>query len=162
MIRYFKYNVVLVISYFILTNLTSCKKYPDNDLWFVSPESAFKGGNITAYTVDGVDSIPMWDAIYSNPPYNGGSKYKVSDFIFTINHKGELGSNIGGGSFHFFNNKKNIYIFFIMTNNPWNPYPKYNFFNTREGNWKIIKLTKRGTFRIQQTYNNKVYEIQFN
>ena len=41
-------------------------------------------------------------------------------------------------------------------------YPKYNLFYTVESNWKILELTKSGTLRIQRTYNNKVYEIQFN
>jgi hypothetical protein len=39
--------------------------------------------------------------------------------------------------------------------------PKYNLFYNVESNWKILKLTKSGTLRIQRTYNNKVYEMQF-
>ena len=46
---------------------------------------------------------------------------------------------------------------------PWNyPPAQYNLFNTEESNWKILKLTKSGTLRIQRTFNNKLYEIQFN
>ena len=162
---------ILVISSLILI---TCKKYPENTLWSLSPEGAFIGGNITAFTVDGVDSIPMWNAIYNNAPYNGlpapspaGSSYDIKSFYFTVNHKKVLTSDLGYGEFHFFNNDKYLYIYFKMdlfyTSNPWNnPPPKYNIFYTVEGNWKILKLTKSGALRIQRTYNNKVYEIQFN
>ena len=42
------------------------------------------------------------------------------------------------------------------------PPPQFNIFYTNESNWKILKLTKSGTLRIQRTFNNKVYEMQFN
>ena len=143
----------------ILSLFTTCKKYPENTLWFKTPESEFVGGKIIAYTVDGIDSIPMWDAIYAAPPYNGyGNNVQIKDVVFYMPHKGELDSNIGRGSFHFYNNKKYLYMFFYMSDSA----PPNNIFVTIEGNWRVLKLTGKGDLRIQRTYNNKVYEIEFN
>ena len=162
--------VVVIISFTLMT----CKKYPENTLWSLSPEGAFIGGNITAYTVDGADSIPMWNTIYNTAPYNGftpptptGFSYDFKTFLWKVPHEKTLTSEFGNGEFHFYGNKKYLYIYFKMdlfyTSNPWNnPPPKYNIFYTNEGNWKILKLTKSGTLRIQRTFNNKVYEMQFN
>jgi hypothetical protein len=169
MMKFFKYSLVLIISYFILMNLTSCKKYPDNDLWFKSPESAFTGlDKLTEYTVDGIDSMPMWDVLYNTgPDYNGywpadpSRPFVMKDINFSIQGQ-TIDCYIGIGSFHFYNNKKYIYIYFKMDDKGHNlPFPKYNLFYNVESNWKILKLTKSGTLRIQRTYNNKVYEMQF-
>ena len=161
----------------LLIGLNSCKKYPENNLWFISPENAFTGlKNITDYTVDGIDSLPMWDALYNTgPDYNGywpavsGYPFIMKKINFGIISKatdgyeaGSIDSYIGRGSFHFYNNKKYLYMYFKMDNKGHNlPIPKYNFFYTEESKWKILKLTKNGTLRIQRTYNDKVYEIQF-
>ena len=161
-------KILSIISSFCLLfiGLNSCKKYPENNLWFKSPESAFKGSHhLSAFTVDGVDSLPMWDALYTTPPnYNGYRGLLKATNIYMDNIEkisGYLSSQIGGGTFHFFNNKKYIYIFFKMSTQLYTPPATYNLFYTQESNWKILKLTKSGTLRIQRTYNDKVYEIQF-
>ena len=61
--------VITIISLF-----TTCKKYPENTLWYKTPASAIEssgGLNLKGFTVDGVDSIPMINTIFNNPPYNG-------------------------------------------------------------------------------------------
>ena len=155
---------ILVISSLILI---TCKKYPEDTLWLVSPESVLKGEHhLSAFTVDGIDSLPMWDALYTTPPnYNGykGLSRATEIYMNDVEKDGGIfSSQIGGGSFHFFSNKKYIYVYFKMTTQLYTPPAKYNLFYTTESNWKILKLTKSGTLRIQRTYNNKVYEIQFN
>ena len=169
-----KKTLPISLGILLVFALSTCKKYPENTLWSLSPEGAFKGGYITAYTVDGADSIPMWNTIYNTSPYNGftppspvGLLYDFKTFLWKVPHEKTLTSEIGYGEFHFYANKKYIYIYFKMdlfyTSSPWNnPPPQYNIFYTAEGNWKILKLTKSGTLRIQRIYNNKVYEIQFN
>ncbi len=164
-----KTNAILtsIIVVAIISLLTTCKKYPDNDLWFKSPESAFTGGSITAYTIDGVDSIPMWNNIYNTYPYNGFPAptipFNFSGNSWRIDDKNNIiESAFGSGSYHFFSNKKYIYIYFKMVVLSNNQPPNYNIFYTTESTWKILKLTKNGIFRIQRTYNNKVYEIEFN
>ena len=153
----------------IINLLTTCKKYPENTLWFKTPNSAISSGYLKAFTVNGTDSLPMWNTIYNTSPYNGYSppppntQYDISTVLWNFNTTpGEIQSDFGYGSFHLFDNKKQIYIFFRMTEDLNNyPPPKYNFFYTVESTWKILKLTKSGTLRIQRTYNNKVYEMEF-
>ena len=157
----------------LLIGLNSCRKYPENNLWFISPEKAFDSSRrLTEYTVDGADSLPMWDALYNTgPDYNGywpadsSNPFIMKNIIFRIGDEAKdktIASYIGSGSFHYYNNKKYLYMYFKMDNKGHNlPIPKYNFFYTEESKWKILKLTKNGTLRIQRTYNNKLYEIQF-
>lgn len=150
---------LLIIT--IISLFTTCKKYPENTLWFKTPGSAYTYGNLRAFTVDGVDSMPMWDNIFSTPQINTHSTVtKGTDIILHQESPGQLSSQLGSGSWHFFNNKKYLYIYFKMYSD-YMPAPTYNLFYTNEGNWKILKLTKDGDLRIQRTYNNKVYEMEF-
>ena len=150
----------------IISLLTTCKKYPENTLWFKSANSAFKSGNLTAFTVDGIDSIPMWNTFFNTPPYGGfavpasNSPYDILTVFWRID-KGVIESGFGTGSYHFFNNSKDIYIYFRMYDDIYNHPQTYNIFYSAETTWKILKLTKSGTIRIQRTYNNKVYEMEF-
>ncbi len=160
-----KAKLTSLVMLAIVGLFTACKKYPENDLWFKSPESAFKSGKLTAFTVDGADSIPMWNAIYNTYPYNGFPAqlpFNISDAFWRIDNKYDIiESTFGDGSYHFFSNKKYIYIYFKMAVLTNNQPPNYNIFYTAESNWKILRLTKNGIFRIQRTYNNKVYEMEF-
>ncbi len=152
--------VITIISLF-----TTCKKYPENTLWFKTPSSAISSGYLKGFTVDGVDSLPMFNAILNNPPYGGFNPHTdlwdITTFFWRFDKEG-INSSFGSGSFHLFNNKKDIYIYFQM-NDGLNGLPvNYNIFYTNESSWKILKLTKNGDLKIQRTYNNKVYEMEFN
>jgi hypothetical protein len=161
---------ILLFAIAIISLLTTCKKYPENDLWFKSPESAFKSGYLTAFTVDGEDSIPMWNSLYNTgPDYNGywppnsGFPFEMKEIFFQVVSGKTIESYIGSGSFHFYDNKKYLYIYFKMEDKGHNlPKPTHNIFYSDESTWKILKLTKSGTMRIQRTYNGKVYEMEFN
>ena len=162
----FKSLFILLFATAIIGLLTTCKKYPENDLWFKSPESAFTGGKFTSFTVDGVDSMPMWDNIYNSlPDHNGYGVYTLDPrtiYFYVDKNNSKLSCSVGSGEFHFFDNKKKIYIFFKMEEHPPLSSPKYNLFYTDESIWKILELKKNHTLKIQRTYNNKVYEIQIN
>ena len=45
----------------IISLLTTCKKYPENTLWFKTPASALasNGVNLKGFTVDGADSLTL-------------------------------------------------------------------------------------------------------
>ena len=159
-----------LIAITIISLLTTCKKYPENTLWFKTPTSAIESGGVylKGFTVDGADSLPMFDAILNNPPYGGlptptGFR-DVTKFTWYFNEREgikEIYTDVGQGEFHFFNHKKELYIFFLMYDDINGLPVNYNFFYTRESNWKILKLTKQGELKIQRTYNNKVYEMEF-
>jgi len=157
----------IFILFSCLTIVISCKKYPENKLWFKKPEKAFKGGYLTAFNVNGVDSLPMWDNIYNTAPdYNGwGYPFNIRDVRFNYDFKEigvDFGSKIGNGTIRFVNKKKEVEINFTMTSIPSVQEAKYNIFLTKLSAWKILKLTKSGTMKLQRNYNNKIYVIQIN
>lgn len=159
-----KYISQLAIGIYFFIWFSSCKKYPENTLWFKNPEKVFKGGKLTAFKVNGVDSLPMWDNIYNTPPeYNGFySPFNARLIEFSYQRKEDLlSSNIGQGSLQFHNKKKEVSISFSMIANA-GAHPKYNLFYTKQSNWKILMLNKEGALKIQRIYNNKTYEIQIN
>ncbi|MGZ4038593.1 MAG: hypothetical protein ACXVPQ_12240, partial [Bacteroidia bacterium] len=87
-----------------------CKKYPENTLWFKSPEKVFKGGHITVYTVDGIDKMPDIRSWYAYFPYN---YYKQTDDIFQLpftytGSDGSLNCDYGGGTMKFSLSTKNV------------------------------------------------------
>ena len=158
--RYLSRLVILIaIMCFI-----SCKKYPENTLWLKNPEKNFKGGKFTSFKVNGVDSMPMWERIYNTPPnYNGlNFSYNPRNIEFAYDKKEDMFSSyVGNGSLKFISKKKKVSIFFYMspalgTN------PICNIFYTKDSEWDILKLDKKGTLKIQRTFNNKTYEIQIN
>jgi hypothetical protein len=162
-------NIFLIIIVVISALLfTTCKKYDENTIWFKKPEKAFTGGYLTSFNVNGVDSLPMWDSIYSVPPeYNGwGGKYNILDTRFIYNYKDKknltLSSNLGAGTLVFNSKKKEVEIGFVMSTPVGFSEPKHNIFLTKKSVWKILKLTKTGTLKIQRNYNGKTYEIQIN
>ena len=163
------FNILIILVLVML--FTACKKYPQNFLIFKSPQKVLVGGYLNAYTVNGMDSMPMWDAIYSDPTtysngYCPGLKAKNININNDYSDKNGfyISSVIGSGTWKFYNNKKYLHVNFNMNINNYcnvTVVPKYNLFLTSNGDWKILKLTTDGVIRIQRTYNNKVYEIEF-
>lgn len=139
-----------------------CKKYPENKLWFKNPEKVFKGGKITAYTVNGIDKMPYFRNLYYYYPYNYFGK-KIDDvFELPIEYSsssGEIKTEYGKGSLRFSKTKREIEISFTPTNQD---NGAENIFVNRGASWKIMKLTKEGVLRIKAQYNFITYEIQFN
>jgi hypothetical protein len=113
--KFFFANIFLIIIVvFSALLFTTCKKYDENTLWFKKPEKAFAGGYLTSFNVNGVDSLPMWDIIYSVPPeYNGwGAKFDVRDTYIAYWYKEDknpsFDSNIGRGTMIFITKKRRL------------------------------------------------------
>lgn len=160
-------NVKIILYILFFFSIFSCKKYPENNLWLKKPEKVFKGGYLTSFKVNGVDSFPMWDAIYINAPDNNGNGYKydlrTAYFGYDFKDRGtSIWTEVGEGTLEFINKKKDITINFTMDEVLGLAKPTYSIFSTKLSTWKILKLTKNGTLKIQRDYNNKRYEIQIN
>lgn len=140
----------------------SCKKFPENNLWFSNPEKVFKGGKITSYTFNtSFDQMPYWKAKYSEFPYNyfGAPINNVFDEEFSFNKStNEIKSVIGEGTFKFNTKKKWVEIYFHPVNEA---FGAENIFLAHI-NWKIVYLDKKGKMIIETEYNLKTYRIQFN
>ena len=64
----FKFFNYFFIPAFALILFTTCKKYPENTLWFKNPKKlTFVCGKMTAYIVNGIDSLPYLDAYFKEP-----------------------------------------------------------------------------------------------
>ena len=54
-------TVIAIISLF-----TTCKKYPENTIWFKNPtDIPVINGHITAYVVNGIDSLDLLNLYYA-------------------------------------------------------------------------------------------------
>jgi len=62
----------------------------------------------------------------------------------------------------FISKKMEVEIVFVVSVPGGFDETKKHIFLTKKSAWKILKLTKTGTLKIQRNYNGKTYEIQFN
>ena len=156
-----KFDRPLLILMLVL--FASCKKYPENKLWFSSPEKAFEGGRITLFTIDGADSLSkmnsMWDLNVAECSFELRKESKAEyiasgDFNGVINYLGnkELIINLVPEKFGFFSSTP-IY----------NPINSNGVSNKKsDGRWDILKCTRDGQMKIRRTINGRTYEVQFN
>ncbi len=154
-----KYPIFL----FIFFGLFSCKKYPENTLWFKRAKTLLPvGGYITSYTVNKMDSLQYLD-LYYNANFINNTPNKVhhitdeyfyaSSEDFTI-----LNQTIVTGSYRWQNKYKEIELDW---KNDTLIYKK-NLFIKRAIDWKIMYLDKNNKkSKIQTTYNGNTYEITF-
>lgn len=68
-----KYRTNRYISLFVMVVLfTTCKKYPENKLWFKNPyKIAVINGYMTEYKVNGIDSLDLLNSYYKPIVPNG-------------------------------------------------------------------------------------------
>ena len=108
--------VVVIISFTLMT----CKKYPENTLWFKNPTGIpVMEGYITSYVVNGIDSLNLLNYYYapvqpsSSGPYNSTSRDIKREFFNTYtSHANEIGCDLGRGNYKWSDNKKKISVFF--------------------------------------------------
>jgi hypothetical protein len=157
----------------ILSLFTTCKKYPENTVWFKNPtDIPVIQGHITAYVVNGIDSLDLLNLYYApvipNAVYPYGNPVRdVKTEKFTITgHAGNyysVSSDLFDGnlSYTWSSDKKSINI--GGTALPYY-YNKQIFIKNRSGEvvWQIVYLDKNGKkSKIKTTYNDVVYEITF-
>lgn len=153
--------VFLIFGLFFI----SCKKYPENRLWFKKPERAFKGGKLTSFTVNGVDSITLLNSTWGfDLTANNFSLYKPYHDNSGWDIKGDFDGYVA------FKGDKEI-IFRIKKSEPTStqPTPLYNPFlyhgdsdGKSDDRWDILKLTRKGVLKLRRKMNGKVYELQIN
>ncbi|HRD37820.1 MAG TPA: hypothetical protein PLC65_04245 [Bacteroidia bacterium] len=153
-----------IVYIFIAFLFYSCKKYPENTLWFKNPAKAFKGGHITSILVNGVDSLSYMSNLC-------GFDISEQSFTYFCDWHGLTADKIKGSLRFGKNNNKSIIKkqcglvlkfypekqnYTININNP--PYLPCETYR----NWDIIRLENKGKFIIRTQINGKTYEIQFN
>ena len=152
-----KYLLLLIIC----IGFFGCKKYPENTVYFKDPKNFFKGGTITMFTQDGIDHLHDIKDLYFNFPYNfyGVQIADATQLPFTYNSGDDtFTSDFGEGNLIFSKTRKNVEIAFKPKNFEFGAQSIfYGYYS-----WKVLKLTKSGTLKIQAYVNLKTWIIQFN
>jgi hypothetical protein len=152
-----------ILPLLLLVLFISCKKYPENNLWFSSPERSFKGGKITYFTVDGIDSLELMNS-------NWGMNVTESKFelMKSSKHNCVASGDFNGALEYMGKSEIKIdlipakYGYFSQTQ-IYNPINSNGISSGRgDGRWYIIKCTRKGVMKIQRTVNSRTYVIQFN
>lgn len=167
--------LLLLTCLSLLLFFSTCKKYPENTLWFKSPASIeFIEGNLTHYIVNGIDSINELDNFFYNDVNN--NPY-VGDFSSL---KFQTRPTRAKGYYEAFINKPQNYNGYFSNNFEYRYIDKNNkikLSNTIDIKrvikknifiddsiiWEITMLEKKnGTRKMKGTYNGNTYELQFN
>ncbi len=156
-------NIFLVL---LLFTLSTCKKYPENTLWFKNPEKLYPFyGHLTTYKVNDIDSLDLLNNYYGSKSI---LQKNIRDAMFAtfvehgrvtceLIYGSSYGSSYGVIYYKFTTNKKQINI--ALTNDT-TIYNK-NIFIDGEVKWDIIRLSRNGHFSLKTTLNNgNKYEIQ--
>ncbi len=172
--KFLKYLIPLTFLISLVLTLSTCKKYPENTLWFkrVKKIKFFDNVRITSFTVNGVDSLSALNKYF-------GSKIVQKDITSTYimeSYDENYGGNVpvftipngGNGTYHvkFFydysKNKKKLDIFYDLgINNDTTIFARSLFVNEIT-TWDIIKFEPKGTRKLKTNINSNIYEIQFN
>ncbi len=162
---FIKYNSTKIFLFFLVLLLTHCNKvkYPENSGKINRPEKyELMRGFITAYKVNGIDSLDALDAYWQ---INFFSSLKMNNFnIVNSRLRNEVcDDNFGCIRYAWTNKYKNIFVDYLSE--PGNP--RRNIFIENGMSWQILKLvpsksTVNHQLKIQSQINGNVYQIQFN
>lgn len=151
--------MVLVLVFALFSD---CKKYPENALWFKNPAKIppFEG-HITKYTVNGIDSLELMNAYFTN---RIGLKKSIRDATFILVPEGGfpnvliLGSGLSTGIVYQLTRKKKFMKIGIVVDTT---LYKKNIFINIDTEWRIMRLAKTGPFKIETTLDNgNFYQIE--
>ncbi len=149
----------------LLLLFATCKKYPENNLWFKNPKKIYPfQGYITKYEVDGIDSLDLLNKFYGNQ-LGLNKNFREAKFT-TYGDYGDTRCSLifGGGlssSVNYEFVKKKKYLNINLSVGDTTVYKK-NIFINFDVEWQIIRLAKSGSFKLKTKHNGKNYEIQFN
>lgn len=146
-----KYFLILFAAFFIFT---TCKKYPENRLWFKNPEKAFKGGRIQYLNVDGADSLTYFSSYF-------GFDFR-NEFIEYDSESNDLNSSHMFGDLSIKKKSKNAYLYLRMNSSVTNYTNSPLFTLNNSTSWEIIKLTRKSALKLRTIKNGKSYEILLN
>ncbi len=157
-------NIFLVL---LLFTLSTCKKYPENTLWFKNPEKVpVLKGYITKYEVNGIDSLDLLNKYFGVNPTIKNRNVKECEFQQYINYGRISGIwNLGGSCTietdqHFLDKGKKIRLFQSIDTSCY----KKNIFVSLYQVWEILHFptSKKPYFKIKTLVNNNTIIIQFN
>ena len=145
-----KYTLNKIFNFLLLSSLffSSCKKYPENNLWFKSPNSAMIGVlKLELLSVNGTDSTAYDDvSMYVQE----GIEFLDEDMRFKEQYE---------GGWKLDKKKKNVTITSGYYGGGKLFVPQKNLFRDNQ-TWKIEKLTK-SAFWLSVTNSGSAYLVKF-
>ncbi len=157
------YLVLIAFAIVTLACFTTCKKYDENYLWFKNPEklTPFEG-NLVGYYIDGADSLltlPNYFGSEMQKPYNV-HPIQFIDYIKRRTHFSliTVGSNPIEFKYEYYDRKKKMRITSFYKERD-TVYIKKNILLSDNLIWDIIRINRKGKFKIKTKFNNKIYEI---
>jgi hypothetical protein len=157
-------RLINIFCFILLTSITACKKYPENNLWFKRPSQLdFFNGHLTKYTVNGIDSLDLLN-YYFGRGYGLRKDIRTTLFITQHEHTDHFGTYmLFAASYQvpFISEltKKNKFLK-VNSVRDTNVYNK-DLFISKDTEWQIIRLAKKGPFRIKTTLGNgNTYEME--
>ncbi len=164
-------NIFIVCLFtLVVAILCTCKKYPENNLWFKNPKKINPFcRRLKEYKVNGIDSLALLNNYFDTTIKEVNPKdISLASFVTNVYIKKESTAlispgvnNIGGIEYSL--TKRNDFIKINFLNGMYNGKVlfKKNLFISSETEWKIIKLTKKTCdFKIETTLSNgNKYEI---
>ncbi len=164
---FIKYNSTKIFLFFLVLLLTHCNKvkYPENSGKINHPEKLeLMRGFITAYNVNGIDSLDLLNKYFVANPIIG---IKIQNIDFQTYSQLQRNSvkNTDFGSITYSWNSGYKYLY--IDHRPDTTIIKRNIFLISGANWEILKLieskkTVNHLLKIKAEINGNVYEIQFN
>lgn len=133
----------------------SCKKYPENNLWFKSPKKIIEGvWYLESYKVNGTDSVTFDNFKMFKEK---GIRFSASNGIYNY-------EQFVGGTWSLIDKKKKVFLKLVRQSPVLSGYQyssQRNIFIEEQGlDWKIEKLCEN-SFWISVINNNINYEIHF-
>lgn len=161
---------ILVIIIGVLWCFVSCKKYPENDLWFKNPEKiSIINGKITEYKVNDFDSLPYLNVYYkpyipnSIYPYNKTDRnVSTEEFssIYLTKSNWEIDCDLYESLTCVLQNDKKTVRIGGQIDTVY--YRKQLFLDTKgDLDWEILYLDGKGKSKIKTTFQGNTYEITF-
>ena len=148
---------------------TTCRKYPENRLWFANPKNYYPIGKyITELRVNGVDSMDALNNYYvqnyssSNPSIPNN----VRDLVFTCLRDGVEGYFYIEGEQRFSNLNRYVWsegykeIYFGLRMDTLTNFERL-LFVSKNSTWKVMYFGKDGTRKYKRDFNGNIYEITF-
>lgn len=132
---------------------TTCKKYPENTLWFRNPEKVFKGGRLQYLKVNNIDSLPFFNSYYG---FNINSE--IIDYDNKTNYLASI-HFIGNMTILKKSDKVGLYLHLTSAPQNNNKVTDFSIYNFCE--WQILKYTKTGELKLKTEKNGKTYEVLF-
>jgi hypothetical protein len=167
-------NIIYILLFIIGISYTSCKKYPENTLWFkrVKKLEFFDNVKLISYTVNGVDSLAALNKYFGSKVFSKDITSLSFDEIFDVHFKSNVprinvpNGNNGNYQLTFFysyskNKKKLEIVYDLMSYNDTAVFSR-SFFVEQITEWQIMKFDPKGIRKIKTTINNNAYEMEFN